>query len=196
MPMVINYAQTSDMVEAFMKASGIRAFCTNMCKGDCCGGCYESKNACHKHEGRRISCSIYLCHFRTKGIGDDLMMPFKSAERIIHEESRRVYNVYNSGSSYFHPPPKQIFTEFEIAETPSAAYLEEGTRLTMVRAGLSLMYARKIRVIMDRISRLAHEMLATRDPGDSRKGIRLGRFDAIRIKKRKRHIWKIRCYDN
>jgi len=201
MPMIMNYAQTLDMVEAFMEASGIRAFCTNMCKGDCCSGCYETKQACHRHEGRRMSCSIYLCYFKTTGVGDDLMFPFKSAERIIHEEARRVYDRYKSGrytNSYFYPPPKQIFTEFEIAETPSPAYLKEGTRLTMVKAGLSLTYARKIRVIMGRIMRLAHEVLATREPDDHRKGkgIRLGRFEATKIKRRKRHVWKIKCYDN
>jgi len=200
MPMIMNYAQTLEMVEAFMKASGIRAFCTNICKGNCCDNCYtKSKNACHRHEGRRMSCSVYLCYFRTQGVGGDLMVPFKSAERIIHEESRRVYDNYKVGrytNSYFYPPPKQIFTEFEIAETPSPAYLSEGTRLTMVKTGLSLTYARKIKVIMDKITRLSHEIIATRPPGDTRKGVRLSMFDVKRKKINKRHVWKIKCYGN
>jgi len=45
-----------------MKETGIRNFCESICGGHCCGTkCYKSKNACHKNEGRRISCSIFIC---------------------------------------------------------------------------------------------------------------------------------------
>lgn len=45
-----------------MERSGIRRLCTHVCKGTCCQGCYNSRKACHINEGRRLSCSLYLCH--------------------------------------------------------------------------------------------------------------------------------------
>jgi hypothetical protein len=199
---LLNYAQTLDKVEAFMEASGIRAFCTNMCKGDCCSGCYESKEACHKHEGRRMSCSVYLCYFKTTGIGGDLMTPFKEASTIIHDESSRVYTKYRSGirnNSYFYPPPKQIFTDFEIAEVPLPSYFTGFTKgrtcLSLVKAGLSLTYARKIKIMMNKITRLGHEVMASRPPGDTRKGVRLSQFKPRRKKVRQRHVWNVEYYN-
>jgi hypothetical protein len=48
-------------IERFMMDAGIRKFCSDICKGHCCGGCYEGPHACHRNEGRRICCSIFLC---------------------------------------------------------------------------------------------------------------------------------------
>ena len=49
------------IAEDFMIKSGLRKFCTEICKGNCCHGCYDSPKACHKNEGRRLSCTLYLC---------------------------------------------------------------------------------------------------------------------------------------
>jgi len=57
----MNYEETLNKVENFMVKSGIREFCTEVCQGYCCGNCYNSKNACHRNEGRRLSCSVFLC---------------------------------------------------------------------------------------------------------------------------------------
>lgn len=57
----LNYAQTLELVEAFMKRTYIRYYCENICRGDCCGECYTRPTACHKNEGRRLACSMYLC---------------------------------------------------------------------------------------------------------------------------------------
>lgn len=203
---VLNYVQTLDMVEVFMKASGIRNYCTNICKGDCCGGCYtNSRHSCHEHEGRRISCSTYLCYFETTGINGktsgangNFMTPFRSADRVIVEEASRIYHKYRHGyartNSYYYPPPKQIFTEFEITAVPIPDYLGEGTSIETVRAGLSLAYASKVKVIMNKVTRLAREILEARDPNDSRKGVRLSMFDVRRKKIRKRHVWQVKHY--
>lgn len=56
------YSETLAIVETLMIESGIRKFCSKTCKGYCCDACYKKSNACHKNEGRRLSCSIFLCH--------------------------------------------------------------------------------------------------------------------------------------
>ena len=55
------YKETLDRVEMFMNDSGIRDFCSKICRGMCCMNCYESENACHKNEGRRLACSLFIC---------------------------------------------------------------------------------------------------------------------------------------
>ena len=57
----MNYEETLNKVECFMDKSGIREFCSDVCQGYCCGNCYLSENACHKNEGRRLSCSVFIC---------------------------------------------------------------------------------------------------------------------------------------
>jgi len=59
--MYYTYDEALNRIEEFMMKSGLRYFCTKVCKGACCSGCYESDKACHKNEGRRLSCSIFLC---------------------------------------------------------------------------------------------------------------------------------------
>ncbi len=57
-----NYTETLELIEELMQNTGIREYCTDMCKGACCQGCHDSENACYKHEGRRLGCSTFLCH--------------------------------------------------------------------------------------------------------------------------------------
>ena len=56
------YQETLDIVEKFMIETGVREYCETICKGKCCGSCYESKYACRKNEGRRLSCSTMICN--------------------------------------------------------------------------------------------------------------------------------------
>jgi hypothetical protein len=55
------YKEVLDTVENFMIKSGIRDFCSKQCQGQCCSNCFTSEKACYRNEGRRLSCSIYLC---------------------------------------------------------------------------------------------------------------------------------------
>jgi hypothetical protein len=57
----MNYSTALNIVETFMSSSGIRSFCTIICKGYCCRDCYDSPRACRYNEGRRITCSIFIC---------------------------------------------------------------------------------------------------------------------------------------
>ncbi len=58
----MNYEKTLEVVENFLKESGIRHFCEKVCRGACCVGCYEANpNACILYNERKLACSIYLC---------------------------------------------------------------------------------------------------------------------------------------
>ena len=57
------YEHTLNIVDKFMIDSGIRDFCTNTCGSKCCTGCKDNNPLrCTEMEGRRLSCTIYLCH--------------------------------------------------------------------------------------------------------------------------------------
>ena len=55
------YEQALQKVEKFMIDSGIRSFCKNICKGECCRKCYERGNSCNKNGERRLACSAFVC---------------------------------------------------------------------------------------------------------------------------------------
>ena len=55
------YLETLQKVEKFMRVTNIRYFCENICRGDCCAGCYSNNpNSC-VFVGRKLGCSIFLC---------------------------------------------------------------------------------------------------------------------------------------
>jgi hypothetical protein len=97
---VYSYDDILDVVEKFMTDSGIRKWCSDHCKTKCCEGCYKSDQACHKNEGRRLTCSLYLCGsivHRCSGIAhNNLLNKFKTLDTfhvlvkdIIRKVSRR-----------------------------------------------------------------------------------------------------------
>ena len=56
-----SYQETLEIAEKFMTDTGIREYCETICKGKCCGKCYDSPDACSKNEGRRLPCSMFIC---------------------------------------------------------------------------------------------------------------------------------------
>jgi len=52
-----NYDETLAKVENIMERSGIRDFCQNDCKGECCHICTNCKDS----NERNLSCSVFLC---------------------------------------------------------------------------------------------------------------------------------------
>jgi len=79
--MGVRYPEALEQIEKFIKASGIRDICSGYCLGNCCSGCYESRKACHSNEGRRLSCSFFIC-----GVLKDLF--FDDHEREIYQRIR------------------------------------------------------------------------------------------------------------
>lgn len=116
---MLNYDQTLELVESFMEKSGIRDYCTNICKGNCCGSCYtKNPEACHRNEGRRLACSIYLCYTNTFPT-NCFMEPFRKVHDEVIKAIRKVYRevARDYGNKYFKTPPKELFSNFEISKT-------------------------------------------------------------------------------
>jgi hypothetical protein len=196
----LNYHQTLDMVEAFMIKSGMRAYCTNICKGKCCDGCYTSKDACHKHEGRRMSCSVYMCYFKVRSRGKDFLDSYKIARSIVGHEAQRTFEKYKTGyaSHYFNPPPKRMFKAFMIQGYPPN-YIEYNTNKTSVeyvKAGLCLKYAAKIKIIMNKVIRLAQSSVGSEiRPGKLfENNPRLHQFEARRVRRNKKLEWEVKYW--
>jgi len=105
---MLRYKKTLDIVEKFMIDSRIREYCTKICKGYCCGSCYKkNEQACHRHEKRRLPCSIYLCidlYERFSKEDDQILSKVKS---IILEECRRL----TRNNVYFSVPSRKFFRQ-------------------------------------------------------------------------------------
>ncbi len=126
------------------------------------------------------------------------MIAFKSAARIVHDESSRIYTKHKHGyastNSYYNPPPKQIHTEFEIAAVPGPTYLEETRHnIEVVRAGLSKSYAKRIRPLMNKIICLGQKVAEKRAPKRARP--RLSGFDSKRKRKNGRLVWCVEHWE-
>jgi len=139
----LDYFQTLERVERFMEASGFRKYCTEICRGRCCGGCYTSEGACHKNEGRRLACSIFVCSL-IDGDGAALMRPFLEMSRFVEHEvavhinalpGRYDYNIYRQ------PPPDKLFSEFSLPMDD------------VFIAGTSLEYATELKELMDALTK-------------------------------------------
>ena len=106
---MLGYKKTLDIVEKFMVNSRIREYCTDVCKGRCCRNCYkENKNACHRQEGRRLSCSIYLCPSLHSIFPKKNTIILKKAKLAIMTE---FYNYYAYDNIYFNVPSKKFFKQ-------------------------------------------------------------------------------------
>jgi len=122
----LNYYQTLEIVENFVIKTGIRDFCTNVCKGSCCGRCYTSENACHKHEGRRLACSAFVCSLPVLE-NDRLNEHVAEGRYALNKVISAVYRKHNdlgmkppivyTGEVYFFVPSPLLFTEFKVDAT-------------------------------------------------------------------------------
>lgn len=124
----LTYQQTLDIIEKFMIDSGIRNFCTNICHGQCCSSCWESKYACHRNEGRRLSCSFYLCPWLSNKIlssKDEVSLINKPSYTIYYEIKNKVLHIISDllkkenpkkliSNVYFTPHSKWVRDNFVI----------------------------------------------------------------------------------
>ena len=93
------YKQAISIIEKFMIEYGIRWYCSKYCKGKCCGSCYISNNACHKNEGRRLPCSVFVCYEKIK-INSKALIVLRDIEyetyKIIRHNEKFNKNLYFS----------------------------------------------------------------------------------------------------
>lgn len=73
----MNYQECLDHIEKWNVESGLRGFCTQVCKGECCKPCVRK---CTEHEGRRLVCSAYICN---------KIIPFEEKIRVGYHDIRR-----------------------------------------------------------------------------------------------------------
>lgn len=101
----LTYQETLDIVEKFMIDSGIRKYCTEVCKGGCCMDCYhDNPNACHLQEGRRLTCSIYVCY--------DLRQKFsKRTSVVLNNIHYDIYEQYSIDFDLYFDVPDKTFLE-------------------------------------------------------------------------------------
>ena len=112
----MNYNEALEKIEDFMVKSNIRKFCTQVCHGKCCSGCYESKNACHLHEGRRLTCSAFICLNLKSLIFNDKERSIYSdiSSKIVREMTRVRPGGISGANVYFYPHTKKERKEFHI----------------------------------------------------------------------------------
>ena len=108
------YQETLDIVEKFMIETGVREYCETICKGKCCGSCYESKYACRKNEGRRLSCSTMICNKLVN-------LLFTEKEKQLYENLdlcmwRKFVNDCDLSDIYFNIHTNEVQKKFKIAK--------------------------------------------------------------------------------
>jgi hypothetical protein len=123
---MLTYTETLNLIEKFMVGTKIRKYCTDMCKGSCCGSCYKSNpEACHKQEGRRLSCSVFICYSLLNLFSKKDMLIFLKVQRTIEKE----YHKYSPRNPYFNVPSshflKQALFPSEIIEALNIEMLKK-----------------------------------------------------------------------
>ena len=177
----LSYRETLRRVEDFMTKSGIRKYCSEICVGSCCGGCYKnSKKACHRNEGRRISCSTYFCGrmgmISNKEISEEIMHPYRQTERHIMDQVHKAWQSIGKGIS---KPGMYIATPnsyFEVHTEDMMKAFKAEREIVMV--GMNAEAAKKIRFYMDMVIKGAEIILAKKANKKKEKtwGRRITRF--------------------
>lgn len=128
----VYYNETLTCVEKFLKKTCIKNICVDICKGQCCSGCWESKFACHKNEGIRLSCSCFLCIDLISSLRDLLKRSEKDVElstclisvektlhyitsdicKYVHKYRNKEVSAYKSSNIYFLPPSAKSIKKF------------------------------------------------------------------------------------
>lgn len=113
----MDYQETLEKIEMVMKITGIREYCTQKCKGDCCTQrCYESEKSCH-NESRRLACSIFLCSSMIKRFKEPARSFFYNANYYIYSALQNVsFEDKNHGgrSIYSYPYTKDMIERFKV----------------------------------------------------------------------------------
>lgn len=100
----IGYAETFLRIEKVMTGCGLRRFCTVVCQGACCSGCYKTDHSCKIH-GRRLGCSAFIC--------DNLHAVLGCSFAIF---SDLVAPIARETQLYFKPYPLSVINKYSISE--------------------------------------------------------------------------------
>jgi len=130
------YSETVDVIEKFMKETGIRNYCESICEGHCCGACYTRDTACHRNEGRRLACSHYLCCWLKNLIFPDRALDYHYDELgcLIRRQLSKARGVAYYTNPYFIPYTREQMDNFRIPKLevdkglPSPYYVAQISR--------------------------------------------------------------------
>lgn len=119
----LSYQKTLAIVEKFMIDSGIREYCTKVCKGRCCDTCRKTnKETYHLHEKRRLSCSIFLCTKITDLFSTKTKSSVQNVATCINEQYKVFYKLLCCRkNAYFTAPPKVFF---KVVRFPASIKIE------------------------------------------------------------------------
>jgi hypothetical protein len=115
----LTHDETLELVEEFMRKSGIRRYCSDFCRGHCCGKCYNSDNACRKNEGRRLACSIYLCYDIVKPTFPPKAAELRADLRYEINQALRRASKQEYPEVYFKPYSKAVIERFKLFKQKS-----------------------------------------------------------------------------
>ena len=112
----LNYEETMNLAERFMKVSGIRGYCEYTCKGNCCGpNCYNSDRGCQKN-GKRLACSFYICNSLRLILFSDI----RDVENLFNRLKYGIMDALEKANRdhrmepYFRPYEKHVIEDFKL----------------------------------------------------------------------------------
>lgn len=108
------YQKTLEIVEKFMIDTRIREYCESICKGVCCGDCYDSDYACFKNEGRRLPCSFFVCKQLRNHFDRKIKNMWYAAAVVVE---RRVESHMGVKSCYFNVNTPKVQRAFRIQKS-------------------------------------------------------------------------------
>ena len=140
----VGYARALRIVEKWNIESGCRAYCAEVCRGNCCEGCYGSDHACHRTDGRRLSCSAYLCTSLCRKIKVDPEKYWEAQHHLLDaiSDANRNVNGQNWKNSYFDPHTPKMRRVFRVPLKDLAFFLT--TQTEPIRVILCKLRRRKL----------------------------------------------------
>ena len=126
-----------------MAVSGVRDYCAKTCYGACCDGCFETERACHKNEGRRLACSLFLC-----GTLSNIILTDRQ-DKVYRDLTNDITNALRKAEGSKDWPESIYFTPYTKTKIENFNCKTENLRKFVV-----FMKSSRIRRLMDRLPRL------------------------------------------
>ena len=111
----LNYEETLALVETFLIDSGIRQYCTQNCKGECCES-LRPKCTTVNCRTRKLSCSVYICSaLLSVCFNKQTRINYYKLRSLMSDELKRNTD-YIGDRFYTHKTPQEIINNFKISK--------------------------------------------------------------------------------
>lgn len=127
----LNYKEATDLMEKFMMDSGIRDFCTNLCKGMCCESLdKECKTKCTE---RNLSCGTYVCPALVHSVFNmSLAKRYYKIRQLIMPKLNELTQLFDGRCIYTDYVPIEVQKEFSISKRKFFKFFPSNTELYRV----------------------------------------------------------------